>query len=212
MDKASIEQHFSGRYQEFFSKYLPTGVKKIGGDEWQALCPFHADSKPSLSINAKTGAYFCHGCGKKGGFLHFYAKLNGLDDRRDFPKILSAIARDFGIETEEVKARLVKTYDYTDEAGNLLFQVCRYEPKSFKQRAPSGPGRWDYRLNGVRRVLYRLPEVLKAEEVLIVEGEKDADTVAALGFTATTSPMCEEVAAGILGWSERQRRRSRSRQ
>ena len=41
----------------------------------------------------------------------------------------------------------------------------------------------------MRRVLYRLPEVLKAEEVLIVEGEKDAETVAALGFTVTTSPM-----------------------
>ena len=189
MNKQAIENHFAGRFQEFFQKYLPAGVKKIGGDEWQALCPFHADSKPSLSINAQTGLYFCHGCNKKGSFLHFYAKLNGLNDRRDFPKILAGIARDFGIEAEEVKARLVKTYDYTDEAGSLLFQVCRYEPKSFKQRMPAGSGKWDYRLNGVRRVLYRLPEVLKAEEVLMVEGEKDADTVAGLGFTGTTSPM-----------------------
>ncbi len=189
MDKQAISDHFNGRYQEFFAKYLPTGIRKIGGDEYQALCPFHDDKKPSLNVNAKTGAYFCHGCGKKGGFLHFYAKLNDLDDRRDFPKILSGIARDFGIEAEEVKAKLVKTYDYTDEAGRLLFQVCRYEPKSFKQRAPAGPGKWDYRLNGVRRVLYRLSEVLKAEEIIICEGEKDADALAALGLTATTNPM-----------------------
>jgi len=189
MDKQAITDHFAGHYQDFFAKYLPTGIRKIGGDEWQARCPFHDDKNPSLNINAQTGAFFCHGCGKKGGFLHFYAKLNDLDDRRDFPKILAGIARDFGIEAEEVKARLVKTYDYTDETGALLYQVCRYEPKSFKQRAPAGNAKWDYRLNGVRRVLYRLPEVMKSEEVVIVEGEKDADTVCSLGFTATTSPM-----------------------
>ena len=128
MNKQVLENHFAGHFQDFFAKYLPAGVKKIGGSEWQAKCPFHNDENPSLSINGSTGAYFCHGCGKKGGFLHFYAKINSLDDRRDFPKILAGIARDFGIEAEEVKAKLIKTYDYTDEAGTLLFQVCRYEP------------------------------------------------------------------------------------
>jgi len=196
VDKKAITDHFTGRYQEFFAKYLPAGIKKIGGDEWQARCPFHDDKNPSLNINAQTGAFFCHGCGKKGGFFHFYAKLNDLDDRRDFPKILAGIAHDFGIEAaEELKAQLVKTYDYIDEGGTLLFQVCRYEPgkngkpKDFRQRVPNGSGGWAYNLNGVRRVLYRLPEVLKADEVVLVEGERDSDTLAGLGFVGTTNPM-----------------------
>ena len=45
-----------------------------------------------------------------------------------------------------------------------------------------------WNLEGVRRVLYRLPEVLAAEEVMLVEGEKDADRLRALGFVATTNP------------------------
>jgi predicted P-loop ATPase len=38
-------------------------------------------------------------------------------------------------------------------------------------------------------VLYRLPEVLAAQRVFIVEGEKDVETLRALGYVATTAAM-----------------------
>src|SRR6516165_6990245 len=38
--------------------------------------------------------------------------------------------------------KIVATYDYTDESGNILFQVCRCYPKTFFQRAPDGNGGW----------------------------------------------------------------------
>jgi hypothetical protein len=85
--------------------------------------------------------------------------------------------------------KLVETYDYTDEAGELLFQVCRYEPKDFRQRRPDGKGGWTWRLGDVRRVLYHLPRVLDAvksgEMVYVVEGEKDVETLERLGIVAT---------------------------
>jgi len=84
---------------------------------------------------------------------------------------------------------LIKTYDYTDAQGKLLFQVCRYEPKGFRQRRPDGKDGWIWNLQGIETVLYRLPKVLESQEILIVEGEKDADNLALLGFTATTCPM-----------------------
>jgi hypothetical protein len=40
----------------------------------------------------------------------------------------------------------------------------------------------------VRRVLYRLPQVLAAKSVLVVEGEKDADSASTLNFIATCNP------------------------
>ncbi|MCG6533979.1 MAG: phage/plasmid primase, P4 family, partial [Syntrophales bacterium LBB04] len=43
-------------------------------------------------------------------------------------------------------------------------------------------------LKGVRIVLYNLPNVIKADEILVVEGENDADNLNKLGFTATTNP------------------------
>jgi len=83
------------------------------------------------------------------------------------------------------KPMIVKTYDYTDEQGNLIYQVCRYEPKDFRQRQPDGNGGWKWTMDGVSRVLYQLPMVLKSQLVVCAEGEKDCDTLTELGWVAT---------------------------
>ena len=186
--KDKIKNHFSGNYKMFFDKYLPK-TKQIGGNEYQAICPFHNDKIPSFNFDALTGRYFCHGCGKKGDIFHFYGKINGLDTSRDFAKVLKGISDDFGIAWEQKKSKFVKAYDYQDIDGKLLFQVCRMEPKDFRQRQPGSNGNWIWNLKGIEPVLYRLPKVLKADEIIIVEGEKDADNLSSIGFTATTSPM-----------------------
>lgn len=88
------------------------------------------------------------------------------------------------------KRRMTAAYDYRDEDGAPLFQVVRHDPKGFSQRRPDGQGGWIGNLDGVARVLYRLPELITAdpeEPVIVVEGEKDADRLAALGFVATTN-------------------------
>jgi hypothetical protein len=85
------------------------------------------------------------------------------------------------------KGRITKIYDYTDANGAVLYQVCRFEPKSFRHRRPNGNGGWIWEA-GERRVLYRLPDILKypSATVFITEGEKDADRIAGLGHCATT--------------------------
>jgi hypothetical protein len=89
---------------------------------------------------------------------------------------------------------IVATYDYINADGKLLYQVVRLDPKDFRFRRPDSKGKdgWTWNLKGIKRVLYGLPEVLKAvaEErlVLVVEGEKDSDKLCRLGFTATTNP------------------------
>lgn len=91
--------------------------------------------------------------------------------------------------------RIAQIYDYRDASKELRYQVVRYEPKDFRQRRPKSPparpGRieWDWNMAGVRRLLYRLPEILAAPEdriIYFVEGEKDADNLARLGMVATT--------------------------
>jgi len=88
--------------------------------------------------------------------------------------------------------RIVAPYDYRDEAGTLLYQAVRYRPKGFKQRRPDGAGGWIWKLEGVRLVLYRLPELRAADPaatVYIPEGEKDVENLRALGFVATCNAM-----------------------
>src|SRR5205823_2000033 len=64
--------------------------------------------------------------------------------------------------------RIVATYDYLDEDGTLLHQKVRYEPKGFGLRRPDGAGGWVWELEGVRRVPYRLPELLAADTSAVV--------------------------------------------
>ena len=186
--KDEITTYFEGNYLAFYERYLPQ-IKKERGNQHKAKCPFHDDKEPSLSINSSTGQFNCFGCDRKGDIFNFYAEQHNLDIRLDFPKILTSIANDFGIEEKHNKMNIVKTYDYTDAEGQLLYQQVRIEPKDFRVRRPNGNGDWIWDLNGVQRVLYHLPAVLEADEVLICEGEKDADNVTALGLTATTCPL-----------------------
>jgi putative DNA primase/helicase len=88
--------------------------------------------------------------------------------------------------------QIVATYDYIDEHGELLFQAVRFTPKDFRQRRPVGNG-WEWNLQGVRRVIYRLPEVIEAvsaqQTIHIAEGEKDVDRLWGIGLAATCNPM-----------------------
>ncbi len=85
-------------------------------------------------------------------------------------------------------------YAYEDEQGQPLFQVVRREGKRFLARRRSADGGWVWNLDGVARVIYRLPEVVLADEVYLVEGEKDVETLRKLGLATTTNP------CGAGGW------------
>ncbi len=166
---------------------LPELMARCGDGERakkSAKCPFHDDGRNSFSIFQRDGVWFwkCHaGCGE-GDEVHYLQRKFSVDTAGAFAKWKELA----GVNGS--KSRVVARYDYTNETGGLLFQVERTDPKGFRQRRPDGKGGWIYNLDGVRRVLYRLTEVLKATgEVWIVEGEKDADTLAGLGFTATTN-------------------------
>lgn len=145
-----------------------------------ARCPAHDDNQPSLGIKPNDDgsvAVVCfRGCTRK-----------DVWDALDMKGPLGVKAR--RINTAR-PASLDRVYHYRDESGALLFQTLRYRPKTFRQRRPLPSGGWAYDLKGVRLVLYRLPEILRSSSVVyLVEGEKDADALAAYGLNTTTSPL-----------------------
>jgi putative DNA primase/helicase len=88
----------------------------------------------------------------------------------------------------------VSVYPYLDENGVKLYEKVRFEPKDFRLRINSTT--WG--IGKARRVLYHLPDIISAiassSPIWIVEGEKDADNLAVLGFHSTCN--CEGAGAG----------------
>lgn len=164
---------------------LLTQLKNVKGHEgqWTALCPAHNDREHSLSIGLKDNKILltCFaGCSVESICQSIKVEVSDLFLDKDTPKKGPTI---------------VAMYDYKDEKGEPLYQKVRFEPKDFRQRRKVN-GQWSWNLNGVRRVLYRLPELLESKcEVYLVEGEKDADNLRAIGKTATT-------AGGVQDWRD----------
>lgn len=189
--KDAIQNHFGSDYAPFFHRFFED-LKPGGAGNLKARCPFHDDQTASLSIGIRDGRWNCKACGSKGDAFSFYARKHGLDTKASFPEVLRGIAEAFSIHGgngtgKAAERQVVKAYDYLDAAGNVVFRKLRYEPKSFSLCQPNGAGGWINGMAGVEPVLYRLPEIMAATEVWVAEGEKDADSLAGLGFAATTN-------------------------
>ena len=139
---------------EFLARAL--NARRVGSC-WMARCPAHEDRDPSLSIREVDGKILLH--------CHAGCPQQNVIERLKARGLWQAEHSD--------KRRIVATYDYNDEDGNLLYQVVRYEPKSFCQRQPDGHGGWIWK-KGPYQVLYHLSEVSEAAIVFLPEGERDA--------------------------------------
>lgn len=89
-------------------------------------------------------------------------------------------------------------YRYTDAAGQLVHQVARLEHPEKKKEFVQGDaqGRWSVKGKDIQLVLYNLPAIAASDWAVIVEGEKDADTLIAWGIPATTN------AGGSRKWED----------
>ena len=69
-----------------------TKVKRSGRST-MAVCPFHSEKTPSLSIDAARGLYHCFGCGKSGDVYRWVQETQGLD----FAGAVEFLARRAGV-------------------------------------------------------------------------------------------------------------------
>ncbi len=190
------------------------GVKKTP-QGWAAQCPAHEDKRSSLSIKAGEKGIVCKchagclvkdiaaGVGLKLADL-FYDGKTVQSPRAKVQSPKSPPAKNNSgtnaplgkVATPASAARIVAEYDYLDEKGTLLFQVVRFEPKDFRQRAPdqNARGGWNWKTADVRKVLWRLPALMAAAKdagektVFICEGEKDVLAFERAGCLATCNP------------------------
>jgi 5S rRNA maturation endonuclease (ribonuclease M5) len=167
-------------------------VKRRGSQSSDLLCPAHDDREPSLrlSVGQKDNAVAkcMAGCRTE----------DVMSEWHGGPFPMAALFDSWWDRSERRSDEAIEVYRYTDERAKPLFEVGRFEPglkgerKSFLQRRP-GRTDWKGGIKGVRRVLYRLPQVIMAVErgvtVYVVEGERDVHELEHAGCVATCNPM-----------------------
>src|SRR5262249_10591850 len=158
-------------FQTFYGEALPS-LKDYGGGEAAALCPFHDDTNPSLSVNVETGLWCCHaGCGG-GDVFSFVMKR----DEVDFPQAVQTLQEEGQVKEAMTEVRRVlRAHQWQDADGNVAYHLRWSSGTKFTwTQDPEGerPGR-----GGCKPTLYGLKEVQEAQEVILVEGERDADTL-----------------------------------
>lgn len=180
-------------------KLRRSGAERIGA------CP-KCGGTDRFSINVKEGVWNCRQCKPEsisGDVIGLVEWLDGLDFNQAVEQLEGqpggrpkrngkGNGHDDHVQQQKL-GPVVAAYDYTDDAGKLLFQVTRHEPKDFRQRRPDGRGGWIADTRGIHMVPYRLPELAEAislqHTVYILEGEKDVDNaVLALHVPATCNP------------------------
>ena len=95
---------------------------KKAGKEFKAVCPFHNDKNPSLTISPSKGFYHCFSCGAHGTALGFLMEYEHLS----FVEAIESLASDLGLEVPyEKSSKPIKQ-------NNDLFSMMEKLQKKFQ--------------------------------------------------------------------------------
>lgn len=196
-------------FRAFYGAELPDLREQ--GEEMRSSCPFHDDYGRHFYANAKTGFFKCQRCNAEGDVFRFFQDRHGVD----FKAALHELAKRVGLgngngngngsgqkphpknsddHARPVLANKTALYHYKDEQDQYLFTTVRFEEagkkKTFRQWTYDFARKeYDQTIKGVRLVPYNLSDVLQANEIFLVEGEKDVESLCALGLVGSCNPM-----------------------
>jgi len=191
-------QRITSTEAELVAALEAAGAQKVGR-AWR--CPFHDDKHPSGEIRGDEAGhwrFYCHagGCGFKGDALDVQARARHgtvgdvLRDKRQggAKTAVKTYTKPEDIWCGDDKVERVYYYATPDgenqmasirirkTGGGKMFRLMRPEGDGWADGAPAKP--WP---------LYRLPEIVEADTVVIAEGEKCVEALRSVGVVATTS-------------------------
>lgn len=197
--------------------------RKING-EWR-VGSIHGERGQSMGVNLKTGVWKDFDAGEGGAdLLALWALKKGVsmheayDDAEAWlgseapqrekakpswtamPTKPSAPAPD-GDELWWRRVAATKKWEYFDANGELWVTVCRFDRPGEKVIRPWDHKRSDWKWPEGIRPLFNLHKIRTSPDpIILVEGEKCADRLNDMGYTATTMPGGAN-AARVIDWT-----------
>lgn len=99
--------------QEIIGNYID--LEKKGNNYW-AICPFHEDTKPSLSVSPSKKIFKCFSCGSAGNAIVFVQRFKNIS----FLNSLKEISSLYDMDVSSIIKTKVKVYTETQK---LIFQI-----------------------------------------------------------------------------------------
>jgi hypothetical protein len=147
----------------------------------------------------KAGMWHDFATGEGGDIIALWAAVKGFDQRGQFPALMADITSWLGLSASSPQPPVnghqsapmddlgpaTAKWDYHDRNGNLIARVYRHDPPGGKQFRP-----WDVLARRTQapnpRPLYNIPGILKADRIVLVEGEKARKSAVTPGLTQPT--------------------------
>lgn len=205
LDTEEIRATALSRLQDILFHLFPNG--RIANGRFY-IGNIHGKQGKSLIVDlqgSKAGCWHDFSEGTGGDIFNLWMQAKGFSEsQNDFPKVLQSLSEYLGTApqtlpksantasskvktppTDELGAYTAK-WDYHDKDGKLIACVYRYDPPSGKEFRL-----WDVVKKKASapfpRPLYQIPLILTSDTVVIVEGEKCADSLISQGIAATTA-------------------------
>ena len=220
--KAKPSKYDTEKLKSRLLAYLPEALKHLfpqGKIKGQQFFIGDTTGQPGHSLvvelaGDKAGVWIDFATQERGDILTLWAKAHALDSRNDFPTLLQSIADWLGesLPTPSPK-KTVSTpskpkslgtptdeWHYYDAKGNPLACVYRYDTPTGKVYRP-----WNCTTKQMKapnpRPLYNQPQLVDAEQIIVVEGEKAAEALIEQGIVATTAMFGANAPIDKTDWS-----------
>jgi putative DNA primase/helicase len=160
----------------------------------------------------KQGNWYDFATNKGGDIFSLWEEVKGYQ-KSDFNKLLTEINQWLGNPINTSAAPIKRhhnfsddlgkptaKWDYFDQSNKLIACVYRYDTEDGKEFRV-----WDVKNKKAKspnpRPLYNIPSIVNSKKVILVEGEKSADSLIAQGFCATTAMFGASAPIDKTDWS-----------
>jgi putative DNA primase/helicase len=199
-ERDEIRADLLARLESVLTTMFPAGKKRRGKFLIGDILGSPGDSLEVVLDGEKAGLWTDRATGDGGDIFDLIAAYLGANVHTDFPRVLDEAAdllgrsrsapvrkaSQKGMPVDDLGPATAK-WDYFDAAGKLIAVVYRYDPPGGKKEFRP----WDAKRRKMAppepRPLFNQPGIAAASHVVLVEGEKCAQTLIASGVVATTA-------------------------
>ena len=120
-------------------------VLKKRGKEFVGICPFHDDSKPSMTVSPEKQFYYCFSCGAGGNSIKFLMEFT----RNNFSDVVLSLAKKNDINVLTLDGPQNEAFKKQFTKREELFKILRITKNWFKSQLNNqlGKNALDYLVN-----------------------------------------------------------------